>query len=165
MTLGLEKWFMADLMAMKLIQISSKYAIGGTSPISVSTFKCADGKIISINTFNKFKLYRTIEDCINDEYPIDTYYCDFTSNVIEEGFSFEIVKPLGYQQLGLKKYFWNGYNVETRHIPHSYFDMIFSEDECVIITNDSFTLKYGKYKFYNSEEDCRKEHVVQVVTF
>jgi hypothetical protein len=154
------------VMAMKLIQVTSECKRAATIPTSISTFKCADGNVVKINMFNDIKLYRTIEDCIKGKNHIDSYYRDFTPIILEEcGFSHEIINIKfigGFKQLGITKYFWNGYDVEPIHIPHSYFDFIFTENECIVLRNSN---EYVSYVLYDTEEDCRKEHFVKVVTF
>lgn len=131
-------------------------------------FQCADGNVIeklTHSTDNKFKLYHTIEDCINQNNEIELVWFDLNPTLTRL-FNFDRIKTcVGYVEFGKTMYHWDGFNVKSVHIPYQSFDMYISEFEVRLEKNKSFNDYYGHYKLYETEEECRTDNYVKVMTF
>lgn len=133
-----------------------------------AVFQCADGNVIeklTYSTDNKFKLYRTIEDCINQNNEIELVWFEL-NKTLTRLFNFDSERTcVGYIEFGKTMYYWDGFNVKSVHIPYQSFDMYISEFEIRLEKNKSFNDYYDKYKLYETEEECRADNYVKVMTF
>ena len=156
------------VMAMKLIQIKSYYQNGASCHTDEMTFKCADGNELKVNMFNPIQLFCTIDDCINNVNQIAIYNCDYRSTFEEFGFVNEwvVTSWCRYNSFGKNMYYWDGYQAQKVHIPHSRFDYTIREDSIEITTNSVYDTYFScKGKMYNSYEECKQANAVQVMTF
>lgn len=133
-----------------------------------AVFKCADGNTIEKLTDsndNRLKLYHTIEDCINQFNDIPLIWFDLNPTLIRL-FNFDSERTcVGYIEFGKTMYYWDGFNVKSVHIPYKSFNMYISEFEIRLERNKSFNDIYDKYKLYETEEECRADNFVKVMTF
>lgn len=131
-------------------------------------FQCADGNVIERRTYstdNKFNIYRTIEDCINQNNEIELVWFEL-NKTLTRLFNFDSERTcVGYIEFGKTMYYWDGFNVKSVHIPYKSFDMYISEFEIRLERNKSFNDTYDKYKLYDTEEECRADNFVKVMTF
>jgi len=155
------------VMAMKIIEYKLvRNAYGDISQYAV--FKCADGNVIekyTLSSENEFKIYHTIEDCVNEFNNIPLIWFNL-NDTLTRLFAFESVKNcIGYVEFGKTMYHWDGFNVKKIHIPYKNFNMFISEFEIKLERNKSFEKYYGHYILYESEEECRTDNFIKVMTF
>lgn len=102
-------------------------------------------------------VYATIEDAIHDVEPIRYRKVNITNLMIELfGFSYER-NCIGGLYLGKHVWKWDGYKPKKVHV-HQW--------DYKITWDGEWTCKYnGKNKYYATEEECRCDNHVDVVTF
>lgn len=126
-------------------------------------FYRADDKIETIRLCNcsyfdskKIQVYATIEDAIHQR-PIGFKWVDITDfTKVEFGFT-HVSASIGRLELCKPVWKWDGYKPTKTYICHTNYKITYDgEWGCEYI---------GKLKYYNSEEECRCDNHVDVVTF
>jgi hypothetical protein len=130
-------------------------------------FYRADGKTENIRLCNgsyfdseKLQVYATIEDAIHKK-PIGYRSVDIT-NLTKDEFGFththtRVSTSIGCLKLGKFVWIWDGYKPVKKHIWHTNYKITYDgEWGCEYI---------GKLKYYATEEECRCDNHVDVVTF
>lgn len=126
-------------------------------------FYRADGKTETMRLCNssyfeaeKLQVYATIEDAIHKK-TMGYRSVDIT-DLIKSVFGFTHTRASsGYLMLGKSVWIWDGYKPVKKHIWHTNYKITYDgEWGCEYI---------GKLKYYATEEECRCDNHVDVVTF
>lgn len=130
--------------------------------ITTLKFHRADGVYESIKVSCGYlkdssnNVYATIEDAIH-QIPIKYKVLDITDLMTQTfGFTF-MVTGLGRKTLGKTIWTWDGFKPQFEHLWHANYRIIYNGDwvcECIV-----------NKKYYDTEEECRANNHVDVVTF
>ena len=138
-------------------------AVNGCGCITIHKFYRADGIEEELKVSCGFKnettkrVYLTIEDAIHDVEPIKYRKVDITSLTIDF-FEFSHDRSCtGFTRLGKHVWKWDGFKPKIVHVGHFDYKITWDgEWGCEYI---------GKLKYYDTEEECRCDNHVDVVTF
>lgn len=130
--------------------------------ITLLKFYRADGEVEVIKMYcgclkdSTKSVYATIEDAIHEK-PIKYIVNDIT-DFMKDYFGFtHATTCIGYCMLGKTVWKWDGYKPKKVHKWHTNYKIAY---------NGEWSCEYiGKDKYYDTEEECRRENHVDVMTF
>jgi hypothetical protein len=143
----------------KYLGLESNFKVG---EITTLRFYRADGIYESIKVCCGYlkesskNVYATIEDAIH-QIPIEYEVLDIT-DLMKQIFGFtHMTTGLGRNTLGKTMWTWDGFRPKMGHVWHANYKIIYNGDwvcECLV-----------NKKYYDTEEECRANNHVDVVTF
>lgn len=120
----------------------------------------ADGKEEQLYMKSRMEFYETIEDAINDKrIDIELYHIEAILNVFGFGYHRSVC---GVKAIGKMFYKWDGFKTVQHHLWSTYTELTWSNKGWSLSLREE---RLKNMKLYETEEECRKDNHVDVITF